>query len=227
MRLACLNADGVRGRTQELHHFLGQYGIDIGLLTVNHLRSGEVFRLANIVCHRNDRLTEGGGTAILVRRAIDHHAVRIQGLQHLVFTAVQAMFASKPVKILAAYLSPTRPSIDSDLSACLSGGLPVLVAGDLNGKHVEWNSRLTTERGKHLRDYADKNSYLIYGPSAPTTVPYSPSATPDVPDIIITKDLIASVYLATYSAMSSDHLALLNDTHCRSFSLRPPGFEED
>jgi hypothetical protein len=35
------------------------------------------------VCHRNDRLTAGGGTAILIRRGIDHHAVPIQGLEHL------------------------------------------------------------------------------------------------------------------------------------------------
>jgi hypothetical protein len=70
LRLACWNADGVRGRKQELDHFLGQHGTDICLLTVTHLRSDEVFRLANYVCHRNNRLTEGGGTAILVRRGI-------------------------------------------------------------------------------------------------------------------------------------------------------------
>jgi hypothetical protein len=29
-----------------------------------------------------------------------------------------------------------------DLSACLGGGLPVLMSGEMNAKHVEWNSRL-------------------------------------------------------------------------------------
>ena len=47
LRLACWNADGVRGRKQELYHFLVQRGIDICLLAETHLRSGEVFRLAN------------------------------------------------------------------------------------------------------------------------------------------------------------------------------------
>jgi len=56
------------------------------------------------------------------------------------------MLAKKPVKILAAYLSPTRSLIASDLSAWLGGGLPVLMAGDLNAKHVEWNSSLITKR---------------------------------------------------------------------------------
>jgi exonuclease III len=65
LRLACWNADGVRGRKLELEHFLSQHGVDICLLTETHLRERDVFRLANYVCHRTDRLTEGGGTAIL------------------------------------------------------------------------------------------------------------------------------------------------------------------
>jgi exonuclease III len=146
LRLACWNADAVRGRKQELDHFLGQHGIDICKLAETHIRSREIFWLANYVCHRNDQLTERGRTAILVRRGIVHHAVPVQGQQHLEATAIQVMLAAKPVKILAAYLSPTRPLIASDLSACLGGGLPVLMAGDLNAKHVEWNSRLITKR---------------------------------------------------------------------------------
>jgi hypothetical protein len=115
----------------------------------------------------------------------------VQGLQHLEASAIQVMLATKPVKILAAYLSPTRPFIVSGLSACLGGGLPVHMAGDLNAKHVEWNSRLITKRGSLLRNYADKNSCLIHGPNSPTIVPYNSSATPDVLDIVITRDLVS------------------------------------
>jgi hypothetical protein len=81
-------------------------------------------------------------------------------------------------KILAVYLSPCRPLIKSDLAACLSGGIPVLMAGDLNAKHVDWNSRLTTVRGKLLRDYTDRHSSLIHGPDSPTTVSYNPLQPP-------------------------------------------------
>jgi hypothetical protein len=59
------------------------------------------------------------------------------------------------VKVLAAYLSPSRPLIGADLDACFADGLPVLLAGDLNAKHVAWNSRLSTRRRKHLIDYND------------------------------------------------------------------------
>jgi hypothetical protein len=122
----------------------------------------------------------GGGTAIFVRRGIVHHSVPVPGLTHLEATSIQVILAGKPVKILAAYLSPSRPLIGADLTACFGGGSPVLMAGDLNAKHVDWNSKLTTRRGKILRDYADGNSCLILGPDSPNTNPYNPLATTDV-----------------------------------------------
>jgi hypothetical protein len=96
------------------------------------------------------------------------------------------------------------------------------MAGDLNAKHVDWNSKLTTVRGKLLRDYADRHSCLIHGPDTPTTVPYNPSATPDVLDIALTKNLRTPVHLTVCSALSSDHLPVLIDTTCRSSFLNPP-----
>jgi hypothetical protein len=126
--------------------------------------------MVNYVCHRTDRLTQGGGKAILVRRGIDHQSVPVLGLQHLEATAIQVTMGSKLGRILAVYLSPSRPLLATGLSACIGGGLPVLMAGDLNAKHMEWNSWIITRRGRLLCDYADKSSCLIYGPNTPTTV---------------------------------------------------------
>jgi hypothetical protein len=84
-------------------------------------------------------------------------------------TAIQVTMTGKQVKILAVYLSPSRPLIGVEQTACFGGGLPVLMAGDLNDKHMDWNSRMTTRREKLLRDYADGNSCLIFGPDTPNT----------------------------------------------------------
>jgi len=129
--------------------------------------------------------------------------------------------AGRPVKILAAYPSPSRPLIGEDLTACFGGGLPVLMAGDLNAKHVDWNSRLNTRRGKLLRNYADENSCLIFGPDTPTTNPYNSSTTPNVFDITIVKELPFPVYLTSCSALSADHLPVLIDTASRSSFQHP------
>jgi hypothetical protein len=71
-------------------------------------------------------------------------------------------------------------------------------------------------------DYANDHSCSIYGPETPTTIPYNSSATPDVLDIVVTKDLVIPVYLTTCSALSSDHLPVLIDTRCRSSLLNLP-----
>ena len=75
--------------------------------------------------------------AILVRRGIIHHSVPVPGLAQLEATAIQTVLAGRPVKVLAAYLSPSRRLIGSDLDACFGGGLPVIMAGDLTATHVE------------------------------------------------------------------------------------------
>ena len=99
-------------------------------------------------------------------------------LTNLEAFAIQVTLAGKTVIVLAAYISPSRPLIGADKPACFGGELPVVMAGDLNTKHVDWNSRSSTLRGKLRRDYADENSLLIFGPDSPTTNPYNPSATP-------------------------------------------------
>ena len=86
----------MRGRKLELEPFLNQHGVDICLLSETFLNHGQAFRLANYVCHRTDRSTAWGDTAILVRRGIVHHSVPIQGLTSLEATAIQVTMAGKP-----------------------------------------------------------------------------------------------------------------------------------
>jgi len=69
---------------------------------------------------------------------------------------------------------------------------------------------------------ADENSCLIFGPDTPTTNPYNSSATPDVLDIVMVKDLPFPVYLTSCSALSSDRLSVFIDTACRSSFQHPP-----
>jgi hypothetical protein len=62
---------------------------------------------------------------------------------------------------------------------------------------------------------------LFFGPDSPTTNPYNPFVTPDVLDIVVTRDLPFSVAVSFCSALSSDHLPVLIDTGCRSTFQNP------
>ena len=116
--------------------------LKIRLLIETFLNPGQAFRVANFVCDRTHRLTAGGGTDILVRRGIVHHSVPVPVLILLEATAIEVILAGRLVKILAAFVSPSLSLIGADLTTCFGGGLPVLMAGNLNAKHVYWNSRL-------------------------------------------------------------------------------------
>jgi hypothetical protein len=72
LRLACWNADGLRGWRIELNHFHSQHGVDTCILNGTHLGPGQVFRFANYICHWTDPSTKGRGKAILVRQGIDN-----------------------------------------------------------------------------------------------------------------------------------------------------------
>ena len=91
--------------------------------------------------------------------------------------------------VLVVLISPSHTLIGADLTAYFGVRLPVLIAGDLIAKHGDWNSWLSTKRGKLLRDNADENTCLIFGPEAPTNNTLNAPATPDDLDIVITKNL--------------------------------------
>jgi hypothetical protein len=198
----------------ELEHFLNKHGVNICILSESLLHLGQAFWLAN--CLPPHRRTAGGATATLAHHGVVHHSVPVPGLTHLEANAIQIMLAGRLVNVLAAYLSTSCPLIRADLDACFGGWLLVLLAGDLNIKHVDWNSRLSTRKGKLLCNCADENSCLIFGPDSPTTIPYNPSAILGVLDIVITRHLPSLMQLTSYSAPRSDHLPILIDTTCRS-----------
>jgi hypothetical protein len=71
-------------------------------------------------------------------------------------------------------------------------------------------------QGTLLRDYANRNSYLIYVLYSPTTASYTYNATFDVLCIVVVKDFVLTVHLTVCSALTSDHPLVLIDTTSRS-----------
>jgi Exonuclease III len=153
LRPAYWNANSIRSKKLELVQFLLDHGIDICHINETHLMPGQEFRLANYVCHRNDRPTQDGGTMILVRRGIDHYSVPVSNLQQMEATAIYVNIDGRPVKLVAVHLSPQRLLLDADLSECTSTEKPVLLAGDLKAKHKDWNSKRNSPRGILLRGF--------------------------------------------------------------------------
>jgi hypothetical protein len=95
------------------------------------------------------------------------------------------------------------------------------MAGNLNAKHVDWKSMLSTIRSWLLRDYASEHSCLFYGPDTPTTIVCNTSATPDVLD-----QRPSHPNLTTCWALRSDHVSVLISTKCCSSFLKLPDLSQ-
>jgi len=96
-RLACWNADGVRGRKLVIENLPNQHAVEFCLLCETFHNPRQTFWLANYVCPRTDRLTAGGGTDILVRRSVVHHSLPVRGLTRLEAIAIQVTLAGRPL----------------------------------------------------------------------------------------------------------------------------------
>jgi len=157
LRLACWNAELLCGRKLKLEHFINQQCVYICLLSEIFRNPGQAFWLPSYVCLHTDMMTAVSGTASMVRRSIVHNTVHVPGLTHLEATPIQDTLPGKLMRTLAAYVSPLRSLIGADTTTCFGGGLPGLMAGDFNAKHVVWISRLSTRRGKPLLHFSEKN----------------------------------------------------------------------
>ena len=102
-----------------------------------------------------------GGTAMLVRSNIQHVEVKIPMMSSLQVTAIMVELEGLKTVIGALYRSPCIPFVKADLDTLigLSKSKKFIFGGDLNAKHQEWNSRLTTLSGRLLSRHADRNQY--------------------------------------------------------------------
>lgn len=160
--------------------------------------------------YRNDRIRLGGGTAIYVRLGLEHSQLDLPSTPSLEATAIIINTNSLgPVKIISSYAQPKTKFTPVDFDAILQqDNLPLIVIGDLNAKHRDWNSRVTNARGKALRDYAINNFLNTIAPVTPTHYHHL-GYRPDVLDIAILRGINNHNDLSTLQELSSDHFPIL------------------
>ena len=124
------------------------------------------------MCYLDDRPgTAGGGTAVAVRTIIGHHRVLLPARSHLEVTAVEIHNTLGGVLVVSAYKPPAKELLHPDLAVVFDAHRRIIMAGDLNCKHRDWNSRLTAPNGKRLRRFVDAHRETVTGPAQPTFYP--------------------------------------------------------
>jgi hypothetical protein len=87
------------------------------------------------------------------------------------------------VLLAAVYKSPGCPWSDADIIALFGFKRKTILAGDLNAKHLFWNSSVSNSSGESVFELFHKNKFKISEPQCPTL--YSPAGNGDILDIVI------------------------------------------
>lgn len=212
LTLGLFNAHGLKKQREEITPLLRDKLIDILLVQETLLKpSSRSPRIANYALIRDDRTsTPGGGTAIYHRRCLHiDNQVEKPSLTHMEVSCCRiALTGHRPIIAVSAYLPPDKPLLESDLRALLSMGESVIIAGDLNSKHVSWNCVASNPNGRRLYDFLetdDLNLELI-APLEATHYPYNVNHRPDILDIALFKGISLSLTsIRVYHELESDH----------------------
>lgn len=220
LRLAFFNADGLRTQRDLVSQFLKDHLIDILLVQETFLKPHH--RNPNIVNFkllRNDRLNEDkGGTAIYYRRTLHVTQIATPPLHNMEATVCRLGLTGHPsVTIASCYQRLTYKDVhrkleESDLTSLLNLGDSVILAGDFNSKHQQWNCRATNPNGNIL---AAINNRLDFDIIAPTTPTHFPKATPDSEGDILDFMILKNVKLplrgiVVHKELISDHRPVIS-----------------
>ncbi|CAG9829773.1 unnamed protein product [Diabrotica balteata] len=101
--------------------------------------------------YRTDHRTISGGTAILVKKGIEHeHIPTLNGLVTMEATLVRLKANNEILKIVSAYVRSNDPIFDEELRPILNTEEPTILIGDLNAKSPNWFDRATNNNVRRL-----------------------------------------------------------------------------
>jgi hypothetical protein len=133
-----------------------------------------------------DRNQHGGGVIMLVINGILHDRINITGITHMETVYIMVHSAQgRRIQIVSGYNPPNREIKDTDLNETFGNNHHVILAGDLNSKHMAWNCDNTNKNENTLLQYCMDRALTIRAPTLPTHFPTRGS--PSVLDIAVVK----------------------------------------
>ncbi|TLO84139.1 hypothetical protein FEG28_18965, partial [Acinetobacter baumannii] len=203
------NAYGLANQRDQVSDFLRDHQIDIFLVQETLLKPARRDpKIANYNMVRNDRLSaRGGGTVIYYRRALHCVPLDPPALANIEASVCRiSLTGHAPIVIASVYLPPDKIVLSSDIEALLGMGSSVILAGDLNCKHIRWNSHTTTPNGRRLDALVDDLAFDIVAPLTPTHYPLNIAHRPDILDIALLKNVTLRLHsIEVVSELDSDH----------------------
>ena len=204
------NANGLKEKFDELAQFIFERGVDIMLINETKFVDKSKCSLPGYRCIRKDRGNNiiGGGICILVRENIPCIEIDLK-TRNVESIGIKL---SDGLIIFSVY-SPKQIDVN-ELSKLFDASEKVLVMGDLNAKHSEWNCMRANQSGKMLHKFLSKQTYAMIVPDRHTHYPYNSNLASTI-DLAIVKNVNNCGALESLNELDSDHSPLLLELFSR------------
>lgn len=209
-KIVLWNANGLAHRSLEVKKFLVEQNIDIMLVSETHFTNKNYFSMPNYMFYHTNHpdKTARGGTAVIIKTQIKHHAAEEYRHDYLQATTVVIDDWNGPLAVSAIYCPPNH-TINHTLFETFFAqlGHRFLCGGDWNAKHPWWGSRLQTPtpRGRQLYEAIQKHNCFTISSGEPTYWPSDPRKRPDLIDFAIARGIQKNITARTSLDLSSDH----------------------
>lgn len=161
--------------------------------------------------YRKDRDSEntGGGVIIYAKNNIKCNELYINTTN---IEAVAIQLDNGQV-LVAAYQTPQDLLLEQDLDTLFNLSTSVLIIGDFNSKHPDWNCHQPNTNGNWLRRYLDNRAYVLL-PSDTHTRYSDTNCMPSTIDFVLIKNTVCTI-LETIHELDSDHVPIILEINAK------------
>ncbi|CAB0044414.1 unnamed protein product, partial [Trichogramma brassicae] len=197
--------------------------IDILLVSETHFTSRNHFSMPHYKFYSTNHpdQTAHGGTAIIIKTQINHHAIEHHQKDYLQATNIVIEDWRGTLVVSAVYCPPLLAINQTQFESFFSQlGHRFIAGGDWNAKHPWWGSRLQTPnpRGRQLYEAIQKHDCITISTGEPTYWPSDPKKRPDLIDFAVAKGIKHKFRACSSLDLTSDHspVTIVIDTPLKS-----------
>lgn len=213
LRVGTWNVNGLAQRRNEVELFLNFNKLDILLISETHFTNKHYLKIKGFSFY-DTKHPDGrahGGSAILIKNSLKHDLLPSFTTDYLQATTVKLQDWHGDLVISAIY-SPPRHRFHQQMFMDYFNTLGVrfVAGGDWNAKNQFWGSRLTSPRGRVLKEFVDTKKFDVLSSGEPTYWPTDVNKHPDLLDFFVVNG-IAKFYFNVESSLdsSSDHSPII------------------
>jgi hypothetical protein len=176
--------------------------VDIMAVTETKLLKTDKIIIEGFSIIRKERNTDtrGGGVAILVKRGIPYIKAQLP-VNEIECAAIN--LANKTT-IVVAYNRPINKYKADSIHKILNSHTNVIIAGDLNSKHIDWGNNYSNTNGVTLKNIINNSNITLNCPPTHTHHP-SNNTDPSTIDFFLIKNINNYTSAATIQELPSDH----------------------